>query len=144
MSTEMSTGIEHVEIDFMLLADKAEVLGGKLYMMGGAWDRLTINDINAPVALSIVIGVLVPWNLTNESHQLQIRIEDEDGSPIRPNAQATINVGRPVSSTKGQRFRAIAVLSNQWKLPKPGAYSVTASVAGQHEKRVTFYAVAPA
>ena len=45
MSTGMSTGIEHVEIDFMLLADKAEVLGGKLYMMGGAWDRLTINDI---------------------------------------------------------------------------------------------------
>ena len=145
MSTGMSTGIEHVEIDFMLLADKAEVLGGKLYMMGGAWDRLTINDINAPVALSIVIGVLVPWNLTNESHQLQIRIEDEDGSPHTAQRPIPPSMsGVPSRSTKGQRFRAIAVLSNQWKLPKPGAYSVTASVAGQHEKRVTFYAVAPA
>ena len=36
----MSTLPEQVEVDFLQLADRAEVLEGKLYMMGGAWDRL--------------------------------------------------------------------------------------------------------
>ena len=76
----MTPGFEQVEVDFLLLADRAEVLNGKLYMMGGAWDRRNIRDIAAPVPLSIVVGVLIPWNLTNEPHQLRLRIEDEDGN----------------------------------------------------------------
>ena len=139
----MSTVVERVEVDFMFLADRAEVLNGKLYVMGGAWDRYRLKNINSPVDISIVIGVLVPWNLTNEPHQLQIRIEDEDGNSLAPGADCNINVGRPVSSTKGQVFRATAVLSNRWTLPKLGAYSVVASIAGREEKRVTFYAVEP-
>ena len=137
----MSTIVEQVEIDFMLLADKAEIHAGKLYMMGGAWDRLHVKSLGAPVSLSLIIGVLVPWTLTNEPHQLRIRIEDEDGNPVPPSAEASINVGRPSESTKGQSFRAMAVINNHWTLPRLGAYSVIASVSGRHEKRVTFYAV---
>ncbi len=139
----MSTLPERVEVDFMLLADRAEVLNGKLYMMGGAWDRRYINDINAPVDLSIVIGVLVPWNLTNEPHSLDIRIDDEDGNTIPPGAKATLNVGRPIQATKGQSFRATAVINNRWTFPRLGAYSLVASIAGHDAKRVTFYAVEP-
>ncbi len=56
----MLAGLERVEIDFLLLADRAEVLNGKLYMMGGAWDRRQIRSIDSPVSLTMVIGVLVP------------------------------------------------------------------------------------
>ena len=137
----MSTPFEQVEIDFLLLADRAEVLNGKLYMMGGAWDRRQIRDIDAPVSLTIVASVLVPWNLTNEPHRLRIRIEDEDGSPVPPEVEATVNVGRPVNATQGQSFRATAVINNRWNLPRYGTYRVVASVAGHGERRVSFYAV---
>ena len=137
----MSPGFEQVEVDFMLLADRAEVLNGKLYMMGGAWDRRHIKDINTPVSLTIVIGVLVPWNLTNEPHRLRIRIEDDDGTTLPPEVEATVNVGRPVNATQGQSFRATAVINNRWMLPRHGVYRVVASVASQTERRVTFYAV---
>ena len=137
----MSNLFEQVEIDFLLLADRAEVLNGKLYMMGGAWDRRHIRDIGSPVSLTIVIGVLVPWNLTNEPHRLRIRVEDEDGSPLPPEVEATVNVGRPVNATQGQSFRATAVINNRWGLPRFGTYRVVASVVGQSEKRVAFYAL---
>ena len=137
----MSSGLDQVEVDFLLLADRAEVLNGKLYMMGGAWDRRHMKDIGAPVSLTIVVGVLVPWNLTNEPHRLRIRIEDEDGSPVPPEVEATVNVGRPVSATQGQSFRATAVINNRWSLPRFGTYRVAASMLGQSEKRVAFYAV---
>ena len=29
------------EIDYLLVADRAEVVSGKLYLMGGSWDRIT-------------------------------------------------------------------------------------------------------
>ena len=109
--------------------------------MGGAWDRRYISNIEAPVSIAIAIGVLVPWNLTNELHQLEIRIEDEDGVILSPRPQASFNVGRPPQSTKGQTFRAMAVLGARWTLPKLGTYCVVASIAGQESKRVTFYAV---
>ena len=139
----MSTLPEQVEVDFLLLADRAEVLNGKLYMMGGAWDRQYINNIEVPVSLSIVIGVLVPWKLTNEPHQIEIRIEDEDGNTIQPVPTVTLNVGRPTQSTKGQTFRAMAVVGGGWTLPRLGAYCVVASIASREAKRVTFYAVEP-
>ncbi len=133
--------IEQVEIDFLLLADRAEVLNGKLYMMGGAWDRRQIRSIDSPVSLTMVIGVLVPWNLTNEQHRLTIRIEDEDGLMVPPEVEVAVNVGRPVDATQGQSFRATAVINNRWQLPRYGTYRVAASTAGQSEKRVTFYAI---
>ena len=137
----MLSGFDQVEVDFMLLADRAEVLNGKLYMMGGAWDRRQIRDIDAPVSLTIVVSVLVPWNLTNEPHQLRIMVEDEDSNPVLPEVEATVNVGRPVNATQGQSFRATAVINNRWTLPRYGVYRVAASVAGQTARRVTFYAV---
>ena len=137
----MSMPLEQVEVDFLLLADRAEVLNGKLYMMGGAWDRRHIRDISTPASLTIVVGVLVPWNLTNEPHRLRIRIEDEDGSPVPPEVEATVNVGRPVNAMQGQSFRATAVVNNRWTLPRYGVYRVVASVASHSERRVAFYAV---
>ncbi len=137
----MSMPFEQVEVDFLLLADRAEVLNGKLYMMGGAWDRRHIRDISAPVPLTIVASVLVPWNLTNEPHRLRIRIEDEDGSPVPPEVDATVNVGRPVNATQGQSFRATAVINNRWTLPHFGTYRIVASVEGHAERRVAFYVV---
>ena len=137
----MVPGLDQVEIDFLLLADRAEVLNGKLYMMGGAWDRRHIKDIASPVSLTIVVGVLVPWNLTNEPHRLIVTIEDEDGALVPPEVEVTVNVGRPVDATQGQSFRATAVINNRWQLPRYGTYRVVASVAGHSEKRVAFYAV---
>ena len=137
----MAMGIDRVEVDFLILANRAEVLNGKLYMMGGAWDRRHFRDIAAPVPLTIVVGVLVPWNLTNEPHRLRIRLEDEDGGALPPEVEATINVGRPASATQGQSFRATAVINNRWTLPRFGTYRVVASVTGQTERRVSFYAV---
>ena len=137
----MVPGIDQVEIDFLLLADRAEVLNGKLYMMGGAWDRRHIKDIASPVSLTIVVGALVPWNLTNEPHRLIVTIEDEDGALVPPEVEVTVNVGRPVDATQGQSFRATAVINNRWQLPRYGTYRVEASVAGHSERRVAFYAI---
>lgn len=135
----MATLSERPVIDFLILADRAEAVNGKLYLMGGAWDQLFVNDIKQPVSFSLAIGVLVPWNLTNQNHALSIHIEHEDGREIRPTLQATVNVGRPSHSVPGQWFRAILAIQGQWLLPDYGTYCVVASLSDADSKRTAFH-----
>ena len=119
----------------MILADKAEVVNGKFYMMGGAWDRRYVTDFSKSAAISIAIGVLVPWNLTNQPHTLGISVEHEDGTSIPPQVQGTVTVGRPPNATSGQTFRAMAIIDGQWTLSGPGTYSIVASLPGANTKK---------
>ena len=133
--------IERVEIDFLILADRAESVNGKLYMMGGAWDRLHVADFEKPVALCIAIGVLVPWNYANEEHPLTLVVESEDGEQVVAPLQVNLNVGRPPESIKGQAFRAILAVQGVWKIPRPGTYVVSARVGEQESKRTRSHAI---
>lgn len=129
-------------IDFLILADRAEAVNGKLYMMGGGWDRLTIVDFDRPATFSLAIGVLVPWVSTNEEHPLRVFLEHEDGTALEPQIEAAVNVGRPPISVKGQSFRAMITVNSTWKLPGPGTYRAVAVLSSGESKRTTFHALA--
>ena len=135
----MSSMPDEIEIDFLILADKAEVVNGKLYMMGGAWDRRRVNDFSQPILMSMVVGILVPWNLTNEAHHIQIALENEDGSTIQPSVQANFTVGRPTNARRGQSFRAMVAIDGMRTLPGPGTYRFVATI-GDTTKTTTFFA----
>ncbi len=69
-----------VDIDFVLVADYAELVNGKLYLMGGGWD--TYNATAEPVLLqpAIALGVRIGWEETNRSVPVRITVEDDDGN----------------------------------------------------------------
>ena len=62
----------------MMLADAAQEVGGKLYILGGGWS-ITGPD---PVPTAIALKLEVPWDRTNEQHALLLELLDEDGSPV--------------------------------------------------------------
>jgi len=136
----MASGFEQPDIDFLILGDRVEAVNGKLYMMGGAWDRLNVVDFNQPVPFGFAVGILIPWNDANEALPLTITISGEDGEKITPDLQTTVSVGRPPNAVKGQSFRAVIAVQGTWKLPKPGTYVVRASLT-DGRKEVRFYAV---
>jgi hypothetical protein len=126
-------------VDYLLLADRAEALNGKLYMMGGGWDRLGVGDFNQPVVLCIALGMVVPWNATNKHHTLALQIEDADGSRVaQVNAQFV--TGRPPQIEEGASQRLPMVINIGCILPGPGVYAVVAEMNDQESKRITFTA----
>ena len=133
--------LETVTIEFLMLSDHAEVVSGKLYMMGGGYDRRYISDIKAPVALRTVVSVLVPWNLTNQTHSVKLRLETEDGDTLGQEVQGNLNVGRSVQAISGQMFRVMAVINFTLTLPQLGAYRIIATLDNGESKATTFYAV---
>jgi hypothetical protein len=132
---------EQIEIDFLLVADRAEGINGKLYMMGGAWDRLTVANFEQRNMFSLAIGVLIPWNETNEEHTIRIFLEHEDGKVIQPEIQGQVSTGRPPNAIKGQSFRVIVAVNGAWKLPGPGTYRAVATMGDGITKRAVFYAI---
>jgi hypothetical protein len=61
----------------MLLADSAQEVGGKLYVLGGGW---SITGVGAPSALAIKFDV--PWDRANQRHKIALELQTEDGEPV--------------------------------------------------------------
>ena len=133
--------LESVGIEFLMLSDHAEVVNGKLYMMGGGYDRRYISDIKSPVTLTTVVSVLVPWNLTNQNHSVKLRLETEDGTMLGQEVQGNLTVGRSAQAISGQMFRVMAVINFTLTLPHLGGYRVFATLDNGKIKTTTFYAV---
>ena len=124
----MTSGLDKPEVDFLVLADHAEVVGGKLYMMGGGWDVRRIEDFSKPFNMNIAVGVLTPWALANKENKFQLIIEDEDGKKLGPTVDGSFTVGRPSNAIEGQTFRTMVTVGVPVTLPKPGMYRVVVSV----------------
>jgi hypothetical protein len=84
----------------MMLADNAQAVGGKLYILGGGWN-ITGPE---PTVSAIAMYVEVSWDLTNVRHHWRLELVDEDGEPVEvagPVApqplvlEGDIEVGRP-------------------------------------------------
>ena len=90
----------------LLLADSADVVNGKLYVMGGAW---TITDAVCKRS-AIAIIVEVPWNEANVVHKLKLELVTEDGQNVkRSDGQSyetgvEFEVGRPAGAKPGVPF----------------------------------------
>lgn len=88
----------------MLLADAAQAVGGKLYLIGGGWDTLAAADAPASV---YVAGMLVrePSDSPGE-YPLSVVLLDGSGSPVSwSKGDPTHVVARGVISVVGETKR---------------------------------------
>jgi hypothetical protein len=107
----------------MLLADAAQAVGNKLYIIGGGWS--IILTPTQPTAIAIKIDV--PWTEANRAHRLRLALLDEDGQGVRlPGPQGeqaleiggNFEVGRPPGLRPGTAID-VALAVNVGALPLP-------------------------
>ncbi len=131
----------------MFLADKAENLNGKLYVMGGGWDRIFMPQFPGPlpIPISVAISISVPWNLTNRKFRFALELTDEDNSriPLTPDQEVftvDFETGRPPGLKPGRPQRTVmtVTLNPGMQFEKEGLYSFHATVDGEELKRVNF------
>jgi len=63
---------------WLMLCDAAQLVQGKLYILGGGWDRTSVNNPSLGVAFSIMIE----WTETNQRHRFELELQDEDGNAL--------------------------------------------------------------
>jgi hypothetical protein len=128
-------------IDYLLLANHAEVQNGLLYVSGAGWTNLfrgQVNPEDPPLVNYFGIGasVLIPWDETNELHHLVIRIERENDQELA-RIETDIEVGRPPGLPQGADQRVAVGIGVNIAFPEEGGYRAVAQV-GQDERSVDF------
>jgi hypothetical protein len=62
----------------MMIADFAQAINGKLYIMGGGWSIIG----PAPTPFAIAIKIEVPWSEANKRHNLKLELLDSESQPV--------------------------------------------------------------
>lgn len=134
-----------MDIEFALVADHAEVIAGKLYLMGGGWDTLHSPNLPAAVRFSVALGVRIEWEETNRQIPIHVLVEDDDGAMFA-RADGTVSVGRPPELPAGSPQVAKLALTLGLSLPRYGGYRVLVAAGdgdGQRVRSLPFRLVRP-
>lgn len=130
-----------MDIEWLILADSAQVVGNKLYLLGGGWDRLTLN-MDVPQHFAIAVSIKVPWGETNLRHTFEIEVLSEDKSTEEIKSIAKMGgqfeVGRPAGMPAGRDQRIQLALDMGLKIDSPGIKRIVASIDGTVSKQLFF------
>jgi hypothetical protein len=99
--------LDSLRLDYIMVADAAEVVAGKLYVLGGGWDRLIVPAVPGRPAMPfyVAFGLSVPWNLTNRAFEFAVEMLDADGGLIDTLVAGQFEVGRPPGLRAGTSQR---------------------------------------
>lgn len=112
--------------EFLLMADGAESVNGKIYVMGGGAARHFVQPgWKSPIQLraDIAAGILVGWNETTNRHVMTIQVVDEDDNE-QLKAEIEFETGRAPGAKPGQEFRNLVAIRGPFPIARPGAYKV--------------------
>jgi hypothetical protein len=129
-----------MQTDFLLVADRAEVVNGKLYLMGGGWDRITLSQFPGPAHFDVAFGVLVGYTETNERHEFQLGMEDDDNQLVIGPIGGQLELGRPPGLKPAQAQRFMVAIRGPFPLPQPGCFHWVLTLDGRQAGRTTFWA----
>lgn len=127
-----------MEVEWIILADSAEVVNNKAYILGGGWETLTPQE-GLPFAhrFALVFAFSVPWSETNRRHNIEFGIDDPEGNTLLDGG-LEMEVGRPPGLVQGQDQRAMLSVNLDMSFETAGTHSIAVRVEGQERKRLEF------
>ena len=128
-------------VDWLILADSAQVVGNKLFLLGGGWRFLTAqNGYPFQQHFAVAVGMQLQWAETNMRHPFTLEITDEDGKQLYA-LNGEIEAGRPVGAPPGEQLVQIAI-DITMSFERAGTYAVIARL-GADEEQQTFHVIDP-
>jgi hypothetical protein len=134
---------QEIKIKVMLLADSAQAVGGKLYVLGGGFDRINMPVVPFAYRFDLAMLIEVPWGATNQPYQVVVELLDADGEPAGYRAEAEMETGRPPGIRQGTSLTVPIAVPVVAEFRTPGRYMLSGSVNGEEKNRVAIEAVAP-
>jgi hypothetical protein len=118
-----------MELTTKMLADAAHLVEGKLYVLGGQWDRLTASrfPVRHP-SMTVVLVLKVEYNEAPKNCTLHVELMI-DGEPHGVNAAGQLSIGHAPGLKHGApQYAPLAVPFSNVQFEKPGRYEWIVSV----------------
>lgn len=122
-----------MKIDYALLADAAQSVGGKMFVLGGGWNIFRSASYPAPVQLAIAVGIGFAGNEVGIRYPMKIVIADEAGVPVVPEMNGQIETGQLAPDLPNGLAVKIPMAWNvSFAVPHPGRYAIVVTVGSAH------------
>jgi len=129
-------------VDFGLIADAVQASGGKLFVLGGGWDTLTVRAFPARHhTLALGLRIVVPWTYDGKTVRLEISLQDEDGHSLFTSGPVRhqFPVRRPPTVADGESIGMVqAYTFNNVPFRQAGGYAFVVSLDDIERKRIRF------
>lgn len=133
-----------IAVDWLILADFAEVVNGKLYLMGGGWEMIIANNpFPLKHKMALATAVAVPWTETNQIHHMVIEVQNPDGTALA-SIEAHFEIGRPPGIPYGTTQRSQVAINMDLEIAEPGNYTIAVRIDGEQSRHTNFSVVRPA
>lgn len=130
-----------MKIEYALLADAAQAVGGKVFILGGGWNLFRAPNFPAPCQLAIAVGLGFTSEEVGIQFPLNIAIADEAGVPVVPEMKGQVETGQPAPDVPKTASVKIPVAINiSLSLPHPGTYGIVVT-AGFATTQLSFDAI---
>ena len=128
-------------VEFAMVADAVQAVGGKLYILGGGWELLYVESFPARhPSIGIGIRLRVPWPYA-DSFKLSVDLMDEDGRSLlgKGRFSRTVKVRPPMGRVPGAEMGMTRAFTfNNLVFPKPGGYAFAIFVGEEEVSRIRF------
>ena len=123
-----------------MLADSAQVAGGKLYVLGGAFDTIAVRSFPAVHRqLAVALVAEVGPSDRNRNLDLAITLVDEDGRDLGVKSEGKLRVGAPAGLPAGASSLVPMVSAfGNIRFPSEGGYVFVIEHDGTELGRLAF------
>jgi hypothetical protein len=126
-----------------MLADAAQVQAGKLFVLGGGFDTISVRSVPA-VHRSLTLAMVAEIDPDERQRDLElmIRLIDEDGTSVGVEAKGRLRVGAPPNLPPGSSS-VVPIVSPFHNITFPDAkgYAFVVSLNDTELARITFRVV---
>jgi hypothetical protein len=118
-----------MQLTTAMLADGAQVAQGKLYVLGGQWDRLMVASLPAQHAsMAVVVVIRIEYNEAPKDCVLAVELT-LDGKPMGVRAGGRLSIGHAAGLKHGApQFAPATVTFANVQFERPGRYDWVVSV----------------
>jgi Family of unknown function (DUF6941) len=140
---QQAVEVDEIEVKVMMAADGAQAVGGKLYVLGGGFDRLNMPTVPFHHRFDLAMLIDVPWNATNQPYEVVVELVNADMEFAGYRAEARMETGRPPGIRQGTSITIPIAIPVVAEFREPGRYVLRASVNGRPKNQLAIEAVAP-
>lgn len=121
-----------MDLTTAMLADAAHVAEGKLYILGGQWDRITVASLPAVhPSMAVVIVIRIEYSEAPKTFNVLIDLMlDGDSTGVRAGGQVSIGHA-PGLAHGAPQFAPVAVTFPNVSFDRAGRYEYVVSVEGK-------------
>ena len=132
-----------MDVDFLVLADYAEAINGKIYISGGGWDQLTVPSFPYQRQCGIAVGLRVEWEETNRPCDVSVAIVNDDTHAVSMRFDGKLEAGRRPGIPVGRAQLAPIAFNVILAFEGPGSYAIRLAIDGDERRVLPFNVVSP-